>query len=77
MDKVEKYMGINESEDGVMTYFTGRGNYTQAIRYGQRPKGLSRRTRLNNLQYAREILQGEGVLTDEFDSVINEIMRGI
>lgn len=77
MDKVEKYMKLNESEDGVMTYFTGRGNYTQAIRYGNRPKDLSRVTRLRNLQHAKEILAAEGVLTDELDRVINETMRGI
>lgn len=77
MDKVEKYMKINESEDGVMTYFTGRGNYTQAIRYGQRPKDISRGTRLRNLQHAKEILAAEGVLTDELDGIIIETMRGI
>ena len=32
-----------ESEDGVMTYFTGQGNYHQAIRYGTKPR-LSRRS---------------------------------
>jgi len=62
-----------ESEDGVMTYFTGQGNYHQAIRYGKKPN-LSRKSRLHNLQFAREVLAAEGVLTPEIDE---EIKRGM
>ncbi len=62
-----------ESEDGVMTYFTGQGNYHQAIRYGSKVD-LSRRTRQHNLQFAREVLAAEGILTPELDE---GILRGI
>lgn len=60
-----------ESEDGVMTYFTGQGNYHQAIRYGSKPE-LSRRTRQHNLQFAREVLAAEGILTSEIDEGIKK-----
>lgn len=62
-----------ESEDGVMTYFTGQGNYHQAIRYGSKPD-LSRHTRQHNLQFAREVLEAEGILTPEIEEGIK---RGI
>ena len=65
-----------ESEDGVMTYFTGMGNYHQAIRYGSKPD-VSRRTRQHNLQFAREILKAEGVLTPEIDESIKNSMESI
>jgi len=60
-----------ESEDGVMTYFTGQGNYHQAIRYGSKPE-LSRHTRQHNLQFAREVLAAEGILTSEIDEGIKK-----
>ena len=60
-----------ESEDGVMTYFTGQGNYHNAIRYGSKVE-LSRRTRQHNLQFAREILAAEGILTPEVDEGIKK-----
>ena len=65
-DDGDKGGGIQmvESEDGVMTYFTGQGNYHQAIRYGSKPE-LSRHTRQHNLQFAREVLAAEGILTSE------------
>lgn len=80
-DKVYKYLGdskeegilMKESEDGVMTYFTGQGNYHQAIRYGKKPV-ISRRSRLHNLQFSKEILKAEGVLTDEMEETINSAM---
>ena len=65
-----------ESEDGVMTYFTGQANYHQAIRYGSKPE-LSRRSRLHNLQFAREVLAAEGVLTPEIDEGIKRGMESI
>ena len=72
----EKGIQMVESEDGVMTYFTGQGNYHQAIRYGSKPN-MSRRSRLHNLQFAREILAAEGVLTPEIDEGIKKGMRSI
>jgi hypothetical protein len=69
----EEGIQMVESEDGVMTYFTGQGNYHQAIRYGSKPE-LSRRTRQHNLQFAREVLAAEGILTPEIDEGIK---RGI
>lgn len=69
----EQGIRMVESEDGVMTYFTGQGNYHQAIRYGSRP-GLSRRTRQHNLQFAREILEAEGMLTQDIDEGIKRGM---
>lgn len=68
---------IKESEDGVMTYFTGQGNYHKAIRYGKRPHDISPRARLHNLQFSKEILAAEGVLTPEIESSINDAMSGI
>ena len=65
-----------ESEDGVMTYFTGMGNYHQAIRYGSKPD-ISRHTRQHNLQFAREVLQAEGILTPEVDEGIKKGMENI
>ena len=65
-----------ESEDGVMTYFTGMGNYHQAIRYGSKPD-LSRHTRQHNLQFAREVLEAEGILTPEIDEGIKSSIEGI
>lgn len=64
-----KGIQMKESEDGVMTYFTGMGNYHQAIRYGSKPD-LSRHTRQHNLQFAREVLEAEGILTPEMDEGI-------
>ena len=80
-DKLDKYLGESkeegilmvESEDGVMTYFTGQGNYHQAIRYGKKPQ-ISRRSRLHNLQFSKEILKAEGVLTNEVEEAINSAM---
>ena len=65
-----------ESEDGVMTYFTGMGNYHQAIRYGSKPD-ISRRTRQHNLQFAREVLEAEGILTPEMDEGIKSSIEEI
>ena len=65
-----------ESEDGVMTYFTGMGNYHQAIRYGSKPD-ISRRTRQHNLQFAREVLEAEGILTPEMDEGIKTSIEEI
>lgn len=63
-------MVITESEDGVMTYFTGRGNYHRgAIRYGKNT--VSRKTRIHNLKLAKEILWSEGVLTGEQQKIID------
>lgn len=67
---------MKESEDGVMTYFTGQANYHQAIRYGSKPQ-LSRRSRLHNLQFAREVLTAEGILTPEIDEGIKKGMENI
>jgi len=67
---------MRESEDGVMTYFTGQGNYHQAIRYGSKPD-ISRRTRQHNLQFAREVLQAEGMLTPDMDESISKGMEKI
>lgn len=74
----EENTGIQmvESEDGVMTYFTGQGNYHQSIRYGKKPE-LSRRSRLHNLQFAREILTAEGIMTPEIDEGIKRGMEEI
>ena len=65
-----------ESEDGVMTYFTGMGNYHQAIRYGSKPD-LSRHTRQHNLQFAREVLEAEGILTPEIEEGIKSSIEEI
>jgi hypothetical protein len=65
----EEGIQMVESEDGVMTYFTGQGNYHQAIRYGSKPD-ISRRTRQHNLQFAREILAAEKILSPEVDEQI-------
>ena len=65
---------MNESEDGVMTYFTGQGNYHQAIRYGSKPD-ISRRTRQHNLQFVREVLAAEGILTPEVDEAVKASIR--
>ena len=72
-DDGDKGGGIQmvESEDGVMTYFTGQGNYHQAIRYGSKPE-LSRHTRQHNLQFAREVLAAEGILTSEIEEGIKK-----
>lgn len=70
----EKGIQMVESEDGVMTYFTGQGNYHQAIRYGKKPN-MSRRTRQHNLQFAREVLAAEKVLTPEIDEQIVNAME--
>jgi hypothetical protein len=75
-DEEETGIQMVESEDGVMTYFTGQGNYHQAIRYGSKPD-LSRRTRQHNLQFAREVLEAEGVLTPEIDEGIKRGMEKI
>lgn len=71
-----KGIQMEESEDGVMTYFTGMGNYHQAIRYGSKPD-ISRRTRQHNLQFAREVLEAEGILTPEVDEGIKRGMEKI
>jgi hypothetical protein len=65
-----------ESEDGVMTYFTGQGNYHQSIRYGTKPN-LSRKSRLHNLQFAREVLAAEGILNPDIDEGIKRGMEEI
>ena len=65
---------MKESEDGVMTYFTGQGNYHQAIRYGSKPD-ISRRTRQHNLQFVREVLAAEGILTPEVDEAVKTSIR--
>lgn len=75
-DEEETGIQMVESEDGVMTYFTGQANYHQAIRYGSKPE-LSRRSRLHNLQFAREVLAAEGVLTPELDEGIKKGMESI
>ena len=72
----DKGIQMVESEDGVMTYFTGQANYHQAIRYGSRPD-ISRRTRQHNLQFAREVLAAEGVLTPEIDESIKSSIEEI
>jgi hypothetical protein len=71
-----KGIQMKESEDGVMTYFTGMGNYHQAIRYGSKPD-ISRRTRQHNLQFAREVLEAEGILTPEMDEGIKSSIEEI
>jgi len=71
-----KGIQMKESEDGVMTYFTGQGNYHQAIRYGSKPD-ISRRTRQHNLQFAREVLEAEGILTPEMDEGIKTSIEEI
>ena len=68
---------IKESEDGVMTYFTGQGNYHKAIRYGKRPDDISPRARLHNLQFVKEILAAEGVLSPDMENTINDAMKVI
>lgn len=75
-EEEETGIQIKESEDGVMTYFTGQGNYHQAIRYGKKPD-ISRRTRQHNLQFAREVLAAEGILTPEIDEGIKKGMKGM
>lgn len=75
-DEEETGIQMKESEDGVMTYFTGQGNYHQAIRYGKKPD-ISRRTRQHNLQFAREVLAAEGVLTPEIDEGIKKGIEDI
>lgn len=70
-DEEETGIQMVESEDGVMTYFTGQGNYHQAIRYGSKPE-LSRHTRQHNLQFAREVLAAEGILTSEIEEGIKK-----
>lgn len=70
-EEEETGIQMKESEDGVMTYFTGQGNYHQAIRYGKKPD-MSRRTRQHNLQFAREVLAAEGILTPEIDEGIKK-----
>ena len=72
-DKQGGTIAMVESEDGVMTYFTGQGNYHQAIRYGKKPE-LSLRSRQHNLQFAREVLAAEGILTPEMDEGIKKGM---
>jgi hypothetical protein len=67
---------IDESEDGVMTYFTGQANYHQAMRYGKKPD-INRSTRQHNLQFAREVLAAEGILTTEMDEGIKKGMEEI
>lgn len=69
-----KGIQMKESEDGVMTYFTGQGNYHQAIRYGSKPD-ISRRTRQHNLQFAREVLAAEGILTPDIDEAVKTSIR--
>lgn len=69
-----KGIQMRESEDGVMTYFTGQGNYHQAIRYGSKPQ-ISRRTRQHNLQFVREVLAAEGILTPEIDEAVKASMK--
>jgi hypothetical protein len=73
-DQESKGIQMVESEDGVMTYFTGQGNYHQAIRYGSKPE-ISRRTRQHNLQFVREVLAAEGILTPEIDETVKTSMR--
>lgn len=75
-EKVGGRIQMVESEDGVMTYFTGQGNYHQAIRYGSKI-ALSRRTRQHNLQFAREILAAEGMLTPEIEEGIKKGMESM
>lgn len=71
-----KGIQMKESEDGVMTYFTGMGNYHQAIRYGSKPD-ISRRTRQHNLQFAREVLEAEGILTPDVDEAVKSSIEEI
>ena len=73
-DQESKGIQMVESEDGVMTYFTGQGNYHQAIRYGSKPD-ISRRTRQHNLQFVREVLAAEGILTPEVDEAVKTSIR--
>ena len=73
-DQESKGIQMVESEDGVMTYFTGQGNYHQAIRYGSKPD-ISRRTRQHNLQFVREVLAAEGILTPEVDEAVKASIR--
>jgi len=75
-DEEDTGIQMTESEDGVMTYFTGQANYHQAIRYGSKPE-LSRRSRIHNLQFAREVLAAEGVLTPDIDEGIKKGMENI
>lgn len=75
-DDIGREILMKESEDGVMTYFTGQGNYHQAIRYGKRPR-ISARARRHNLQFSKEILAAEGVLTPDMEDTINDALKGI
>lgn len=72
-DKMQKYLKdrITESEDGVMTYFTGKGNY----RLGKYRTGFdakSRNERIERLKTAKEILWSEGILTGDQQKIIDE-----
>lgn len=72
--KIEKMLirdGKVDEGEMDMYYFSGQGNYHQAIRYGTKPD-VSRRTRQQNLQFAREILEAEGILTSEIDEGIKK-----